>query len=737
MEKISADARLAEQEMGLSTLYLAFGFLEWFESEASDKNAFAPLLLLPVRLEVQKFKGKAVYSISAREGEAEANLSLQKWLEKDFDRTLPDLQLNEAEADISIEEYLDNAKAAVDGLKRWQVRRWLVLGHFAFGKFAMYADLAAENWDGVPMAHLLVGSILKGVDQTSDPDRLPSPPDDYPVDEPEFEKFAPYLIQDADASQHSALIDVMKSKNFVIEGPPGTGKSQTITNVIANALAVGKRVLFLAEKRAALDVVKRRLDRSELGEFCLELHSDKTSAKSFVESLKARVALGTGRLPSNGREPDPILDKSRRDIGAYLSSLHSETSDGATAFGLIWETLRGRTTYSELIREFDSIALSPQLVRGLGSINETAEELKYSPIWDSAFAASFCHPSKTPWASVSFTDFPTQDSDSLLTALEALKASAVATLRVISLEADLAITDERDLIAVAELDETLGAMVDVEVIARISMLDLPDLETALSIRSIILTNEVELAAMADICRVDPDQLAVAAAHARAPASTEYFDEIPEEAYAKATADIVKLDRLIELVEGISPALGAFGVGNELPAQNFEAIAAGAIIGGRVPQAQRRWLREFPETSEAFIETAHTSWRPLAEAEKEWSARLPSYASPRRPQPEDLDRAASVLRKRGLRRLAARLTGAMRTVRDQLCAIGFDSDPSPEDVSALAAHVGAVIAFETDRHIAAIFGQFWRGLNTPIAEILAQCDTATLRARSSCHSKAAT
>ena len=101
---------------------------------------------------------------------------------------------------------------------------------------------------------------------------------------------------DEKPSQHSALVDVMKGKNLVVQGPPGTGKSQTITNIIANALAAGKRVLFLAEKQAALEVVKRRLDWAGLGDFCLELHSDKSSPKSVISSIQARYGAGIGRL---------------------------------------------------------------------------------------------------------------------------------------------------------------------------------------------------------------------------------------------------------------------------------------------------------------------------------------------------------------------------------------------------------------------------------------------------------
>jgi hypothetical protein len=139
MEKISNDARLAEQEMGVSTLFLAFGFLEWYEADDSDKKAYAPLVLLPVKVERQKVRGKDVYYLSLREGAGEANLSLQKLLEEKYNRELPNFEVEEDERLGSIERYLERTRAAIDGLKRWHIRRWLVLGHFAFGRFLMYS----------------------------------------------------------------------------------------------------------------------------------------------------------------------------------------------------------------------------------------------------------------------------------------------------------------------------------------------------------------------------------------------------------------------------------------------------------------------------------------------------------------------------------------------------------------------------------------------------------------------
>lgn len=151
MEKIASEARLAEQEAGLSTLFLTFGFLEWYESEDSEKAYFAPLLLLPVRVtrpERRRGKGRRVFGIAAAEGEAETNVSLRRFLEVNFGRTLPDFDAGESDEPASVEAYFAAVTAAVDGLKRWRVRRQLLLGHFAFSRIAIYEDTDPARWSG-------------------------------------------------------------------------------------------------------------------------------------------------------------------------------------------------------------------------------------------------------------------------------------------------------------------------------------------------------------------------------------------------------------------------------------------------------------------------------------------------------------------------------------------------------------------------------------------------------------
>src|SRR5262249_44681467 len=115
--------------------------------------------------------------------------------------------------------------------------------------------------------------------------------DEYEVDAPEIERKVSHLVLPADSSQFSTLVDVADGKNLAVEGPPGTGKSQMIVNAIAGALAEGKKVLFVAEKVAALNVVKSRLQAAGLGEFLLPLLAERSAREKVIESIRERVEM--------------------------------------------------------------------------------------------------------------------------------------------------------------------------------------------------------------------------------------------------------------------------------------------------------------------------------------------------------------------------------------------------------------------------------------------------------------
>lgn len=289
MRGLRARAESAIEETGANICYVSFGFLEWFDNNANGQPRHAPLVMVPVRINKGRLNPRTrtyEYSITYTGEDLLANLTLKEKLRRDFALALPDL-----DEDTAPEPYLDGvARLVKQNQPTWQVRRWITICLLSFSKLLLYRDLDPDNWPpGRTISdHDLVRCLLGGATPTADnePDRgLPVHPiDDLPMVHQDYP-----LIEDADSSQHSALIDAVDGRNLVIEGPPGTGKSQTITNLIAAALARGKRVLFVAEKLAALEVVKARLEQAGLGDFCLELHGHKTQKRRVLDDIDARI----------------------------------------------------------------------------------------------------------------------------------------------------------------------------------------------------------------------------------------------------------------------------------------------------------------------------------------------------------------------------------------------------------------------------------------------------------------
>lgn len=287
-------AESAIQEMGANILYLAFGFLEWYESSSSDSARLAPLFLVPVRLQkgrLNPITRTYEYTLSYSGEEIIPNLSLREKLRADFAMAMPELDENKVP-----EDYFIEVQALIkDNQPRWRVRRYISLCLLNFSKLLMYLDLDPARWPGNAsiLDHPVVSRFLSGYGEQGDAeDDSPNAfefGEEHMIDEMDDVHVSYPLIDDADSSQHSALIDAVDGKNLVIEGPPGTGKSQTITNLIAAAMAQGKRVLFVAEKLAALEVVRNRLDAAGLGEFCLELHSHKSQKRKVLDEIQERL----------------------------------------------------------------------------------------------------------------------------------------------------------------------------------------------------------------------------------------------------------------------------------------------------------------------------------------------------------------------------------------------------------------------------------------------------------------
>ena len=240
------------EEQGYPVLYLAVGFLQWSESKSTVKNPKAPLLLIPIELK-RIGKGRN-FSIQWTGDEVFTSITLQAKM-KESGIQIPDFEMPEEAA--GVEEYFEIVSSAIRGKNDWKVLPEVYLDLFNFRKFVMYKDLDPATWpeDMSPAEHPLIQKIFNPQDSECEVSGFLEEEVDLKLSAKDT-----YLIMDADSSQIAVVEDIKAGKDLVVEGPPGTGKSQTIANTIAELIAHGKSVLFVSEKMAALQVVKGRLD---------------------------------------------------------------------------------------------------------------------------------------------------------------------------------------------------------------------------------------------------------------------------------------------------------------------------------------------------------------------------------------------------------------------------------------------------------------------------------------------
>lgn len=347
LQILHAQSRLSLDETGANILYLALGFLEWDESVAGkDSSRLAPLMLLPVRMEKGKLNAKTAtfdYEVMYTGEDILTNLSLREKLRRDFGIALPRIT-----EDVLPEEYFARVRETVLEVKPgWKLHRFASLGLFEFGKLMMYLDLEPGKNQAL-LQNSLVQRLI-GLTDGQQPESAASGfSAEHAIDEvQEVHQLYP-LIDDADSSQHSALIDVMRGEDLVIEGPPGTGKSQTITNMISAAMAQGKKVLFVAEKRAALEVVKNRLTRAGLGQFCLELHSHKSQKSAVAASIGERISnRGSYRKPEQLNELIKNYERLKEQLNEHVRQLHTlYAGTGLTAHQILMQATRLRESLS-------------------------------------------------------------------------------------------------------------------------------------------------------------------------------------------------------------------------------------------------------------------------------------------------------------------------------------------------------------------------------------------------------
>lgn len=329
-------------EGGSNTLFLAIGFLRWIRpgatNEKQGKGHLAPLLLLPARL--VRATAASPFVLESHEDEVRFNATLIQMLKQDFSCDIGSLEtaLPTDENGVNVLRVLQQVRKAIQEMPGFEVIEEATLGIFSFAKYLMWKDLS-DRLEALKN-NRVVRHLIENPTQRFQAGVKTPISDVEQLDD----KFAPGDLVcplPADSSQLKAVAAADAGHDFVLIGPPGTGKSQTISNIIAHCLARRKSVLFVAEKTAALDVVSRRLKERGLGKFCFELHSNRTDRRQFISSLNAAWTATAEDADFDAERTCRQLKQRRDHLNAYVRALHTRNDNGWTVFRALGEASKG------------------------------------------------------------------------------------------------------------------------------------------------------------------------------------------------------------------------------------------------------------------------------------------------------------------------------------------------------------------------------------------------------------
>ena len=314
------DSNSSIEEQGANPLFLALGFVRWYESSSSSIERFAPLVLLPVELIREGVRDN--FKLQLRDQDLEPNHSFDAFLKSDFDLRLPPWPEGE---EWLPSEYFQEVNPLVTSRENWKVlANTIQLGFYSSGKFLMSRDLDRAEPTEL-MQQLLCGGFGNALPLFDPNENL----DDRYVNPQDLGH-----IMEADASQTRVIAAARDGRNMVVQGPPGTGKSQTIANIIAVSVRDHQTVLFVAEKRAALEVVHDRLEACGLGPLCLEMHSTKAKKKAIYNDLGETLKLGPPRIGDQSQYEH--LKAVRNELNELSKQLHApDEVSGETPYQII------------------------------------------------------------------------------------------------------------------------------------------------------------------------------------------------------------------------------------------------------------------------------------------------------------------------------------------------------------------------------------------------------------------
>ncbi len=342
-------------ETGVNTLFVTLGALKWIKD---GKFRYAPLILIPV--DIIRKSAKKGFSVVTRDEDPQLNVSLLEMLRRDFGIDIGGLDpLPTDEHGVDTRTVFNTFKHKIREQAGWEVLEIACLGTFSFSSFFMWQDI--HQHVGELSRSKVVDSLINGhLTWEAEPMELPD----------NIERDGALVTVQADASQLFAIKEAAAGKSFVLHGPPGTGKSQVITGLIANALYQGLRVLFVSEKAAALNVVQSRLEALGIGKLCLEMHSNKTTKSHILDQLEQASELKTHAFTSSYDQKLASILQLKAKLDTYANALY-ETNEANL-------TLREQISRYEKYRAFDvpAISIHPDYVTHLRGLAEFEEDLR-------------------------------------------------------------------------------------------------------------------------------------------------------------------------------------------------------------------------------------------------------------------------------------------------------------------------------------------------------------------------
>ena len=325
MKKLHRQAKVSIEENGANTIYLALGFLRWFETDKSEKPRYAPLVLIPIDIN-RRVQDKS-YSITVRDEETQVNITVLEMLRQFFGIDITGLDpVPMDENGVNLPLIFSTVRQGIMARTRWDIEEYAFIGQFSFNRFIMWNDI--RNRADELAQNKVVASLISGKTEWDGGDIEMTPLDlDNKVSPTDLA-----VPVAADSSQLAAVYAANSGNSFVLHGPPGTGKSQTITNMIANALHHGKTVLFVAEKMAALEVVEKRLNKIGLGPFCLELHSNKAQKRAVLKQLEETLSVGRVKTPEEYSAQAEKISQLRAELNDTMEEIHKVRGYGLSLY---------------------------------------------------------------------------------------------------------------------------------------------------------------------------------------------------------------------------------------------------------------------------------------------------------------------------------------------------------------------------------------------------------------------